>query len=308
MGCFEPQPSRDLLRRRHDGVDLERAAGLGILQHRGLEDAELPRHFHPRFAALVDLAADAAPDLLRLRHHAQHEDANEIVREDSVGRGAHYRGNGIHRHIAPELIPDIAPHVLTLYDFDAGAGENLGQTANAIRLVALGFAQDQRVAGMAYDAAGRGEIGRSVHHATDDLAEGDRARDAAVRIDRLKGRRRQRTTAFEEEPPGHAVHRRYYDRLRPDHRLERSYGAGEGRALHGDDQNVLRPKFGRAVACARARRDLRAVALNDPVAGAQRLQRRATRQHAHLVAGTCQGDPDPPADCARADNSDPHRA
>src|SRR5712692_3504882 len=51
----------DFLDRADNGVDLERLARLGVLEHRGLEGAELTRDRVPFLRGLGHVAADAPP-------------------------------------------------------------------------------------------------------------------------------------------------------------------------------------------------------------------------------------------------------
>ena len=60
------EPRADLVDGADQRIDLERAAGEHVLQHRGLERAELARDSHALLARLRDRAADARADAPRL--------------------------------------------------------------------------------------------------------------------------------------------------------------------------------------------------------------------------------------------------
>ena len=108
---------------RDERVELDRAAGLGVLQHRGAKAAELARESEPFLAGLRDRAADAGADRRGLGHAAQDEVVDQLVVEDRVAQRAGQRRDRVHRHVAPELVPNLAAHVVAGLGLEAGAGE-----------------------------------------------------------------------------------------------------------------------------------------------------------------------------------------
>ena len=81
-----PMPPRDFARRAEQGFELDRPAGLDILQHRRLERAEPRGDRHPVLAALADRAADRRADRGKLGHAVEHPGAAFGIGEDPVGR------------------------------------------------------------------------------------------------------------------------------------------------------------------------------------------------------------------------------
>src|ERR671914_209108 len=98
----------DLSYGREQRVDLEWLAGLGILEHRGLHRAELAGHGVAVVRAFLDRAADLRADGGRLRHHPPAKGVDQFVVEYQIGRRPGERGDRVHGHVAPELVPDVA--------------------------------------------------------------------------------------------------------------------------------------------------------------------------------------------------------
>ena len=174
FGVVDAEAAADLVHGADQRVELDRAAGVGVLQHRGPEAAELAGHRDPLLARLRDRAADARADLGRLRHPAQHEGTHQRVVEDGVAGRAGQRGDRVHRHVAPELVPDVAAHVGARFGLEACAGERRADRVDASRRAAGRLADDQPLAEAMPDDAGLGRRAGQV----DDAAEHARERQA----------------------------------------------------------------------------------------------------------------------------------
>ena len=88
-------------------VDLQRAALLQILQHRGAVRADTRRAVDAPLDIDAEMHADAAADLLGLQHHVAGEVARAGVGRDHVQRRLGQRRDRVEAEIAPELEPDV---------------------------------------------------------------------------------------------------------------------------------------------------------------------------------------------------------
>src|SRR5207244_3109493 len=75
------------------------------------EGAELRGDGVPVLGLLVDRAADALADRRRLAHRRRAELAHQRIGQHPVTRRPGDRGDRVHGHVAPELVPDVVAHV-----------------------------------------------------------------------------------------------------------------------------------------------------------------------------------------------------
>jgi len=97
--------------RKHQRIQLDRFARGHVLQCRGLEGAELAADGVAVFRLLVHGDAQALTNGLGLQHHSRHKSAHQLVAQNPVGGGVSggtsERANGVDRHVAPELVPNV---------------------------------------------------------------------------------------------------------------------------------------------------------------------------------------------------------
>ncbi len=157
------------------------------------------------------------------------------------------------------------------------------------------------------DDARRFDQTAGMHHAAHRLCSRNRRRDRAVRIDRRQPLAGEIAAEPVAEPPWHAVHRCQHDRLRVQQRCDMRGHRRHGRTLDRHHDEVLHAEIRRLF----ARLDLHGVrhAAFDQTQAMllQRIERRAARHHAHVVAGLRKLHPHPATDRAGTVDSYFHR-
>ena len=275
-------------------VELDGAAGLGVLQHRCAKAAELAGHRDPLFARLRDRATDAGTDLGRLRHAAQDEGTHQRVVGDGVGERAGQRGDRVHRHVAPELVPDVAAHIAARFGLKARAGECRADRIDASRRPAGRLTDDQPLPEAMLDASRCRRRAGQVDDAAEHARERQAGEQSAARVDARE--RRRGGHGGRHEPPRHAVHRRQQHRRWTDQRRDRLGQRRQRRRLDGDDDELRTCR-------ARARRRSTAIGIaNEP----SRLSTcRPSRRTAASVAPRASAETSCPARARRAPSRPP---
>src|SRR5664279_3849392 len=143
-GLADPLP--DFAHRGQQHVDLDRLAGFDVLQHRGLECAELARDGVAILPALLDRTADSGADRRRLAHHVETEAIDQGIVEHAIDRCAGERRDRIHGHVAPQFVPDVALDAGGDLDIEGGAGKRFRHRARPRRVAAARLADDQAIA------------------------------------------------------------------------------------------------------------------------------------------------------------------
>jgi hypothetical protein len=282
VGRGHADPLADLVHGADDGVELQRPPGLDVLQHRRPEGAELRGDRVAILGRLRDRATDAPADRRRFLHARGIEGAHQRVGEHAVTRGAGDRRDRIHRHVAPELVPDVVADVGGVRRVEARVREEIDDFLRALAAPAPRLADDEALPRRVLHEAGLRRRGAGMHDAADHPVEGDGRRDGTIRIDARESARE--SVEALAEPPRNAVHRRHHPRSRAEERRDGRGDLRERGSLHGDDHQVLGAEIGRAVARAGARLQGAAGPRHAPAVAAQRLERRAARERAHLGA------------------------
>ena len=212
--------------------------------------------------------------------------AHQRVGQHAVGGGAGDRAHRVHRQVAPQLVPDVAPHVGRVRHIEAGMLQQVGHLLHA-RAAAAAALRRRSGPAPCGAAPGPGSVvavlacttqptTRSVAMAAADARRRDRRCATARR--RAPPRPGRTTTARRSSPAAPACAAPSSGAMPPRHGVER-------RALDRDHHQVLRPERGRIVAGRGRRLQQRPALLQPPAVRAQRLQRGATRQCADTAPG-----------------------
>ena len=289
FGVSMPTRTADLVHRADERVELDRAAGLDVLQHRGLEAAELARE---REALLARSASIGQP--MRA----------PISAASAMQRSMKPRTSGSSR------MRSVSAPVSAETGFIVMLPQSLYQMSRRMSLARLGT-RSRRSSSAAHDRRQRAPTCRragsptirpfadAVAHApgagvdareVDDAAEHARERAAGGAADRRDRRSRaaarRGSAAGAREPPRHAVHRRQDDGLGPDQRRHRRRGGGERRRLDARSRPAparraprhrRSPSMRCTVSCAARGSQLQP-------ARADARERRAARKRRHLVS------------------------
>src|SRR5713101_1312597 len=309
VGGRDPHLPADLGHRGQQGVDLEGPARLRVLQHGRPERAELARDGIAVLAALADRTPDPLPDRRGLRHDGQRVPVEQRVVQDAVAGRPGQRRNGIHRHVSPELVPDVGLDARGNGRLESGRSKQLRQRGHPGRDLAPRLSNNQLVAEAVTDETGLHHRAGRVHHAADDVATGYRDLDAAVRVDRREphavtgaaGRR-------QEEPPRHAVHRGQHHGVRSQQGRDLLSGAAERRPLDGQDHQVLRAERGAVFDDPDRRRGEPSCLLQPESVSPERRRCRAAGQRAELAGAAREMGADERADGPGTDDADLHDA
>jgi hypothetical protein len=272
---------RNLMHHRHQCVQLQRPPSFNVLQHAGLEGPELGGDQVAVFGALGDLAPDLVAQGGGFGHGLGAEVAQQRVRQHLVDGGAGDGGDGVHRHVAPQLVPNVVAHAVAVGGVKAGLGHQVDHGLGARAVPALGLADDEALAHLVLHQTRRGRGGAGVHHAAEHVREWDRAAHHAAGVHALQGRVTQAGKAL-AEPPGDAVHGRHDDRVGRQQRRDALRHLGQRRAFHGDDDQVLRTQGGCGVAGLHGALHQALRGVHPKAMLTQRLQRGPARQGAEL--------------------------
>ena len=208
-----------------------------------------------------------------------------------MGVADHYLGGSkgqgtdwIERRVAPQLFPNCAANVVEHRGDEAGPLERLAQLPGPLRGGAVGFAEQEAVAGGMSNDAGLANLERCIGDAADNSLRADATPQDAAWIDTFYPPALPRGRVFVEVPPGNAV-------LCRDHSgvvLEQGrhlFGDGrQGLGLEGHDDEVLGAEFGRVVGAHRARRPGFAINVEAQPVGTHRRQVWAAGNQGHLGA------------------------
>ena len=172
-------------------VELDRAAGIGVLQHRGAEAAELARQRRCRSSPDCAIgqpmrAPIAAASAMQRSMKPRTSGSSRIA---SVGRAGERRDR-VHRHVAPELVPDVAAHVGARLGLEAGARRaprRPPRRAPKCRRAARRRSAARRSRGARAPGAGRraGEVDDAAEHALERQPREQRAAGIDARERRL---------------------------------------------------------------------------------------------------------------------------
>ena len=116
-----------------------------VLQHGRTGGADLAGERVALLRVLVDGQPDGRADLVGLDHAAGGEGPHQVVVEDPVHGRAGDGGQRVHRHVAPQLEPDLALDPVGQLHVEAGAIERLGQGVQSLGRSTRRLTQDDPV-------------------------------------------------------------------------------------------------------------------------------------------------------------------
>src|SRR6185437_10558855 len=144
------------------------------------------------------------------------------------------------RHVAPQLVPDVALDAGRDFDVESGGSQLRGNRVRAGHRVAGGLTDDQALTAVVPYQTRLRRRARRMDDATDNPTRRQRRLDLALRIDRDEPQVAISGAEAMKEPPRHAVHRREHRRFRTEQRSDGRGDTAKRRTLDRYDDQVLR--------------------------------------------------------------------
>ena len=296
----------DLHRTADDAVEFDGPAGLDILQHRGLDRAELARLRHALFGLHGKVQPERVADAKRLHHHRREQACHVRVVKHQVGGDAGQHRHRVEADVAEQLHPDVAPDIVRRSSLETRSHQGFREDLDPRRGLVRRLANDHPAARIPAHHARLGHIRRQKHHTADHARLRNRACDAAIRVAGLERSALQGAAPAVEEPPGDAVHRRHHGGIRPEQGPDALYCGRQAVPLERDDHHVLMTEVGSVVAGRHAHRVPLVAMQQGQAIGADRVEMRAARDHADLIARQRETRAERAADGAGAVDADFH--
>ena len=305
--------ARDLAQlddRTYQRLQLQHAAVLHILQHRGL----VRTHGLGAGDALVqrdlELHAQLFRHRLRLAHHGRRELARSRKTADVLQRGVRERADGIEAEVAPQLEPDLAADVLADRCLEAGAHQSVRQCLDAFTAFTTGLAQREAVAlDHPHDPRGH-QLCRGIYHAADHTLGLDMGGDHAARIDAVEATAFVRPGQLVKVPPRDAVDHAHHHGPGAEQPAQIGQQIAQLVRLHGQKHSVLGSGIGAGLHGSHTCGVLRAavLALQHEAAGIDGFEVAIARDEGHVFTGQGQPGPQITTDRTSPDDCDFHAA
>ena len=195
------------------GIEFDGFTRFDILQHRCFEGAQFARDRVSVFRRLHNGDADLLANELGLQHDLGHKIAHQVVLHDQVGGGTCERTDGVDRHVAPQLVPNIFLNLRRCAGVESSGlqiGHQLLHTQTHAALLLCRFAQYQALAKMMAHHTWRIQRATGVHHTTHHMLAWNGAANLAIRVDGFETSALECATKAVKKPPGHTVHGRHH--------------------------------------------------------------------------------------------------
>jgi hypothetical protein len=195
------------------GVDLDGAADLDVLQHRSLVFTHLFRAGDAFLQRHPELDAELVRDSLRFGHHVGRELAGKRELADVHQRGMGQGADRVEAQVSPEFEPDLRADVLQHWRLESGLGERRRNGLDAFTFGAIQLAHGETISFNELDNARRGDLGRGKYHAAEDALDLNVGHQRAIRIHCLDPPALKFAAVLLEIPPGNTVLGRDHDGL-----------------------------------------------------------------------------------------------
>ncbi len=303
-----PGELAELAHHTQNGVDLEPAATLQILQHRSLVRADGAGHVDARLDLQVETHAERFADCAGFDHHGADDGAGAGVGRDFVQQPAGQRAHRVEGQIAPELHPDLVADGVGVGRLEAGPLQRFDQACEAGAVVAVGLAEGEAVAAanMAHGAR-LDHLGSGKDHAADRALGPDLPPLHAAGVDGVETMPLPPPGQAVKIPPRDAVRSRDYRGIGAEQRRHRRRRGRQIMGLEGNEDEVLRPGGGGIVGAGRPGQTILAVDAQAQPAGPHGRQMRTAGDQRHLGPRERQPPTDIAADGAGAEDTNLHR-
>jgi hypothetical protein len=305
--CRREPPELD--HRAHQGIELQGAAVLDILEHRGLVLADAFRSGDAPLERDAKAGAELLADGLRLGHHLRCQRPARGETAYPGQRGVRQCADRIEAQVAPELQPDLGPDVGEDRGLEARVLKGFREPLDPGCLGTIELAHRKTVSFDMADDAGGDQLRRRIDHTADDAVDRDRGGDHSARVDGLDPRSLIRAAELLEVPPGDPVLHGHDDRLGAEKAVQLIRHGRELMRLHRRYHEVLHDRFGDPVGRLDGMNHMLGAVLHDEPHALlpDGLEVGATADERDVVASQRELHAEHAADRAGADNTYVHR-